>query len=493
MKKVILSLAVSIVFLLHTPAFSQTDDAKLSAQSQECLDCHLSVTPGIAGDWQKSLHSKTSPREAAKKTELEKRISVTDISKIENSSNVVGCYECHSLNGALHKDNFEHFGYKINIVVSPNDCNTCHPIEVAQYAGSKKANAHYNLASNSVYNLLVETLTNTKEYLQGKIIHGGRNNLAIGETCNACHGTEIKVDGKKTVQNAIGDVEVPKLLNWPNQGVGRINPDGSLGACTPCHPRHSFLIDIARKPYTCGQCHLEPDVPAYNIYKESKHGNIYDSKESEMNYSSVPWVVGKDINAPTCATCHNSLLVNGEGEVLAQRSHDFSDRLWVRIFGLVYSHPQPKSGKTYEIKNADGLPLPATFGGKISSDYLIDSNEQSLRKDKMKSVCLSCHSTGWTEGQLDKIEKINVETDKMVLASTKILLEGWEKGAADKTNPFDEELELMWQNQWLLYANSIRHTTAMMGPDYGAFKNGWYESTRNLELMKNFVKVHSAK
>ena len=66
-----------------------------------------------------------------------------------------------------------------------------------------------------------------------------------------------------------------------------------------------------------------------------------------MNFSNVPWVIGKDIQTPTCATCHNSLLVNPEGEVIAKRSHDFADRLWVRIFGLVYSHPQTKSGKTY--------------------------------------------------------------------------------------------------------------------------------------------------
>ncbi len=491
MKNVIVLIVILFFVSLFNPIFAQISKSKISSQSQECIDCHSSVTPGIVSDWKKSNHSVVSPYAAAKKSELEKRISVTDITKIENYSTVVGCYECHSLNGKTHKDNFEHFGYNINVVVSPNDCKTCHPVEVEQYAGSKKANAHFNLSENPVYNLLVETLTSRQDYVDGKIVHGGRNDLAIGETCNACHGTDVKVEGKLTVPSLLGDIEVPKLTNWPNQGVGRINPDGSYGSCTACHPRHSFSIEIARKPYTCGQCHLEPDVPAYNIYKESKHGNIYESKKEGMNFSSVPWVIGKDIQTPTCATCHNSLLVNPEGEVIAQRSHDFADRLWVRIFGLVYSHPQPKSGKTYEMKNADDLPLPTTFDGKISSEYLIDKNEQGIRKDKMKSVCLSCHSTNWVDNQFVKIDRVNEDTDKMVLASTKILLEGWEKGAADKTNPFDEELELMWQNQWLFYANSIRHATAMMGPDYGAFKNGWYESTKKLQEMKNYVKIHS--
>lgn len=68
--------------------------------------------------------------------------------------------------------------------------------------------------------------------------------------CYECHGTEVKVSGLKKVSSGPLNVTVPNLLNWPNQGVGRLNPDGSRGACTACHPRHSFSIDIARKPYT---------------------------------------------------------------------------------------------------------------------------------------------------------------------------------------------------------------------------------------------------
>lgn len=41
----------------------------------------------------------------------------------------VGCYECHGLNPGQHQDNFEHFGFRINVVVSPNDCRVCHEEE----------------------------------------------------------------------------------------------------------------------------------------------------------------------------------------------------------------------------------------------------------------------------------------------------------------------------------------------------------------------------
>lgn len=59
---------------------------------------------------------------------------------------------------------------------------------------------------------------------------------------------------------------------WPNTGIGRINPDGSLGACSACHQRHEFEMVQARRPEACGKCHLGPDHPQKEIYEESKHG-----------------------------------------------------------------------------------------------------------------------------------------------------------------------------------------------------------------------------
>jgi hydroxylamine dehydrogenase len=57
--------------------------------------------------------------------------------------------------------------------------------------------------------------------------------------------------------------------------VGRVNLDGSRGACSACHTRHRFSIEMARKPYTCKECHVGPDVPAFKVYSASKHGNIF--------------------------------------------------------------------------------------------------------------------------------------------------------------------------------------------------------------------------
>ncbi len=465
---------------------------KLSEETQACIECHKSVTPGIVEDWLKSRHAVTSPLDGLAKPILERRISNEEVPASLRSV-AVGCFECHSQNPTIHKDNFDHFGYKIHVVVSPNDCKTCHKTEDEQYGEGKKAHALGNLRDNAVYQALLQVIDGV-EFVEGSAMrHVDASPATKHETCYACHGTEVEVQGVKTVATSVGDVEVPNLVNWPNQGVGRQNPDGSLGACTACHPRHSFSIEIARKPFTCAQCHLKPDVPAWDVYTESKHGNIILSREKEQTWDAVPWRVGTDFRAPTCATCHNSLIATPDGEIVAQRSHNFGSRLWVRIFGVVYSHPQPKNGNTSIIKNGDGLPLATTFTDQPASDYLIDSAEQGRRQTEMKKVCLSCHSTNWANGHFAKFEKSNAETDSMVLASTKLLLQAWHKKLADKSNPFDEAFEQKWIKEWLFYANSVRYASAMAGPDYATFENGWWNLTENLEEMRYQLQHYSAK
>lgn len=493
LKRQLVYLFCSISLFVHvTETYAKEEwpvsvSSTISEQTQVCLLCHRNYTPGIVEDWYRSRHSKITPSTALKKPVLERRVS-GEIIPEPFQTVVVGCYECHSQNPSLHKDNFEHFGFRINVVVSPNDCKTCHSVEAEQYSVSKKAYALDNLQKNPLYHTFVETVSGPKEIKNDKIMYEASDNSKV-ETCYACHGTEVTVSGMKKVSLRTGNIDVPNLTNWPNQGVGRINPDGSRGACTSCHPRHSFSIEIARKPYTCSQCHLEPDVPAFEVYKESKHGNIFLSKQHEWNWDSVPWTVGKDFQAPTCATCHNSLIATPDGKAVISRTHDFGSRLWVRLFGLIYSHPQPKSGMTYRIRNKDGMPLPTTFTGELASAYLIDENEQVRRQTEMKKVCQCCHNTDWTNKHFDKLDTTIAETDKMCFIATQLLLNAWNDGRADPSNPFDEIFEHMWIRQWFFYANSIRFGSAMQGPDYTSFKNGWWQSTTNLQKMQELIRA----
>jgi mono/diheme cytochrome c family protein len=466
--------------------------APLSEATQACIDCHQDLHPGLVADWRAGRHAKTAPGTALERAEGERRISAASVPPALRSV-AVGCYECHSLNGSAHKDNFDHAGYRINIVVSPRDCETCHPTEVKEYSGSKKAHALANLESNPVFMCLVEAVDALKGSKGGKEAPIKASEATKDETCYACHGTQVEVTGRKTVSTDAGEMEFPELRNWPNQGVGRVNPDGSLGACTSCHPRHRFAIGVARRPYTCGQCHLEPDVPAFDVYHESKHGNIFSSSGGEWNFDNVPWVAGRDFFAPTCAVCHGSLLATTNGTPVAARTHDFGSRPWVRIFGLIYSHPQPKSGMTFLIRNKDGLPLPTAFSGEPAAPFLIDKDEQAARLDRMKGICRSCHTSGFTDGHFTKFAASVAEADRMVLAATLLLQGAWDAGLADKSNPFDEGIELKWVREWLFYANSVRFGSAMMGPDYATFKHGWWDLTDNIAEMTDLIRLKQDK
>jgi hydroxylamine dehydrogenase len=481
-----LALACILATLLDTPRAAAESDALISEETEECLSCHEDETPGIVADWYASRHAHVAPGEILEKPSVDRRMSSTDIPESLRTV-AVGCYECHGLRTESHKDSFDHNDFEINVIVSPDDCRVCHAKESDEYAGTKKAHAVGNLEKNPVYHTLVETVTGLKAAEDGALLVLESSPTTRAETCFACHGTEIVVKGMKTVDTGEEEVEVPDLEGWPNHGVGRINPDGSMGACTSCHPRHAFSVEVARKPHTCSQCHLNPDVPGWEVWRESKHGNITLSDGAEWDWDAKPWVPGRDFRAPSCAVCHNALLANPDGEVIAEGTHDFGARLWVRLFGLVYSHPQPKSGDTSLIRNADGLPLPLTFAGEPAAAYLIDAAEQGRRQLAMRSVCQACHATDYANEHFERLQATIEETDRMTLAATELLQKAWALGIADAQNPFDEPFEIKWCEQWLFWSNSIRYGSAMAGPDYTTFKNGWWKLTSGLRELEKMT------
>jgi len=442
-------------------------------------------------DWGRSRHAKGTPGEGIKKPSLERRISNEKVPE-SFAKTVVGCAECHTLNSEKHKDSFEHNGYRIHTVVSPSDCSTCHPVEVQQYDRNLMSHAYANLTHNALYQDLINSVNGTPSFENDKASLASSNPDTGPDSCLYCHGTEVKVTGVKKRDTEMGEMEFPVLSGWPNQGVGRINPDGSKGSCAACHTRHQFAIEMARKPYTCSECHKGPDVPAFGVYEVSKHGNIYSSLGKEWDFKAVPWTIGKDLTAPTCATCHVSLTVAGEsGEVIAERTHQMNDRIAWRIFGLIYAHAHPTSPDTTLIKNKAGLPLPTELTGEPVSEYLIDSGEQERRNTAMQKICRSCHTEEWVKGQFARIENTMKTTNEMTLTATKILLAAWDKGVAkgpaQKDSPFNEAIEKKWVEQWLFYGNSTRFASAMVGADYGVFANGRWYMSKNIQEMLDWL------
>jgi len=465
-----------------------------SATTEECVSCHASVTPGIVADWERSRHAETSPAEALGKPAIQRRMSAGRVPEVL-AGTAVGCAECHMLRGDAHQDNFDHLGYEINVVVSPGDCAVCHPEEADQFAENLMSHARSNLADNSLYHGFVESVNGVQSFEEMKTTLRSPDEETNLDSCYFCHGSQVKVEGTETRETALGELEFPLLLGWPNQGTGRMNPDGTAGSCTACHTRHQFSIEMARKPHTCSECHKGPDVPAYKVYQVSKHGNIFSAMEDGWNWEAVPWTVGKDFSAPTCAGCHVSLLVNGEGETVAERTHRMNDRLEYRIFGLPYAHPHPRSADTTIIRNRAGLPLPTELSGEPAAEFVIDGEERAARRARMQQVCRSCHAGGWVEGHFERLDNTIRTTNEMTLAATKILSTAWERGLASGLpqgeSIFDEHIEKLWVEQWLFYANSTRFASAMAGADYGVFANGRWYLSRNLAEMFDWLQTRT--
>ena len=484
-----------MIFLALIGFFGPGAGAAISAEpaiseaTAECLDCHSSTHPGIVRDWQNSRHAKISPGEAMAVEGVARKVSSKTLP--ENLKNeVVGCAECHTLRSKAHADTFEHNGYDVHVVVSPDDCQTCHATERQQYSKNIMAHAYGNLADNTLYQKLEHSILAEATYQNGEMRLAPANEATKAEACYYCHGTKLEVNGYETRDTeAAGELKFPIIKGWPNQGVGRINLDGSLGACSACHTRHSFSIEMARKPYTCKECHVGPDVPAFKVYAASKHGNIFSTMHASWNFAAVPWTIGKDFTAPTCATCHVSLLVNTDEAVVVERTHQMNNRLPWRILGLIYAHPHPTGPNTSIIRNKDGLPLPTDFSGGLATKFLIDEKEQNVRRQAMQAACLNCHDTSWVNGHWKRFENTIEETNAKTLAATRIMQEIWKLGLADRQNSiYDESIERKWSETWLFYANTIRFASAMGGGgDYGVFADGRYHLSKNLLELNDWL------
>jgi len=373
-------MAVALVLLTSGTSLAALE--RLSAETQECLECH-DVMRGIVSQWEDSAHWNAG----------------------------VGCYECHKAEKG-DADAMDHNGFAVAIIVSPRDCGQCHPRETAEQEASHHAQAG--------------DILNTQDGMLGQTI-GGEPAVAVG--CRQCHGSLVKVNDDGSLDSN----------TWPNTGIGRVNPDGSKGTCSACHTRHRFSKAQARKPETCGKCHLGPDHPQKEVYEESKHGILYRAFEDEMNMDSPKWIAGEDyFDAATCATCHMS------GTPNQPATHDVGTRLAWNLRA-----PVSKRTDNWERKLAD-----------------------------MQDVCSACHSSSFVEGfykQLDSF--VALYNDKFAIPAKEIREILMEKEVISKGN-FDDKIDWIYWELWHHEGRRARHGAAMSGPDY-AWWHGIYDVAKN--------------
>jgi len=319
----------------------------------------------------------------------------------------VGCLACHRAADG-EADAYDHYGALISTIVSPRDCARCHRKDADQFEASRHAEGGHILASLDNY--------------LGEIVEGVPAGIS---GCQQCHGSTIK-----TLENGRLAPE-----SWPNTGIGRINPDGSKGSCSACHPRHRFSSAVARRPENCGRCHLGPDHPQFEIYRESKHGIAFVEAEDRMNLRAKQWRLGEQYTAaPTCVTCHNG----------ATRDAEFTHDVGVRI--------------AWTLRPAVSTRL----------------DQWEKRRDRMKSTCLHCHSPGWVNNFFSQYDNVVLlYNEKFAKPATAIMGKLRESGKITGT-PFDEKIEWTYFLLWHHEGRRARHGAAMMGPDYVQW-HGFFE------------------
>jgi hydroxylamine dehydrogenase len=387
---------------LGAPAQAQLFGPKtMTEQTKQCVSCHREQNPGLYQQWGASKHYRGN----------------------------VGCFECHSAN-KTDADAFEHYGQIISTLVTPKDCARCHSQEVEEFSASIHAKAARVVGS--LNNFLGDVVEGHRPHMGVNLPPGHSPTTVSG--CAQCHGSEIKVIGPGKLDPA----------TWPNSGIGRINPDGSLGTCTSCHSRHTFSVSQARHPDTCGKCHTGPDHAQKEIYATSLHGINFAANQHEMNLQSPKWIAGEDYSAaPTCATCHMS----------ATRKQPVTHDVGVRIS---WNNRPEVSVRPEVVSAALGLP-----NAEVPWD---------LRRANMKDVCMSCHHEPWVDGfytQYDQfIDLYNTKfaiPGKALYELAKPLLKAGDSGSGGE---FRSSLDWSWHEIWHGAGRRARHGAAMMSPSH---------------------------
>ncbi|MCP4572294.1 MAG: hypothetical protein GY838_08060 [bacterium] len=376
MKKLLI--AASLLALLASGAALAADDTAAG----KCMTCHKEKSLGLYNQWYDSEHAKHN----------------------------VTCIDCHAA-AQGDADGFMHEGALIATLVTPYDCGKCHEKEAKEVGDSYHAHAGEILDSKDAY-----------------LAHAAGGAPVAIAGCESCHGGKMLID-----PNSPNKLH---RLSWPNSGIGRLNPDGSKGACTACHTRHAFSVKQARQPEACSKCHLGPDHPQKEVYEESKHGNAYYTNQEKMNLEAKRWIVGLDyFEAPTCATCHMSATSN------QAVTHDVGMRI-----SWTLRPPVSKTKDNWEAK-----------------------------RDNMKDVCTNCHGKTFVDGhyaQLDGL--VHLYNEKFAKPGAALHKLAKEKKLGDGTANFSNKYEWIWWEIWHHEGRRARHGAAMMGPDY-TWWHGIYE------------------
>lgn len=433
-------------------------------QQESCVKCHAEqVSPGTVEQWHSSKHAKMG----------------------------VTCTNCHGADKS-DPDSWLHKGAYISSIVTPGDCAKCHKQQTVEFMSSHHSTA--SLFIGSLDNYLGAFVEGHQATVSGcKQCHGSRMKISKHFT----DGSEFKLDMEEISTKALNKMkeqgkdpmidkeelrdEMKKIVteefkpfenkqlkpesagisidkdSWPNSGMGRINPDGTMGSCNACHGRHNFSKALSRQPDNCGKCHMGPDHPQIEIYNESKHGIAFRNRLADMKLDHPTWVVGKDYSAaPTCATCHMSATRT------QPVTHDVGLRISYTLRPIVSKLTTSHSAVMDELGEVKKITLSA-----------------DEKRKRMQEVCSACHGPTHIKNfyaQYDAL--VALYNGKFAEPATRIMDYIKAHNYIDTKIPFGSDIEWKFYELWHHEGRRMRMGASMMGPDYTQW-HGAFEVARN--------------
>ncbi len=344
----------------------------------KCATCHLRVSPDIVHQFAASAMARSG----------------------------VNCEDCHVVpRGA--PGGHEHESFVITSSPTPARCARCHVRETNEFAGSRHAGPAW------------VALTGFADFTAAQRAEVER----IPELTRGPNGVPT------ATRNAVFDLEGPSVTVAACQvchGIGKPNADGSVGNCNKCHLRHEFSLAQARKPEVCGQCHLGPDHPQDEIYRESAHGVLYATEGDKWNWAQRPGrLTTEDMPAPTCATCHLSGF-GGQGT-----THEVGTRLSKFLFAAV------------------------------STDRPLAQQNRLA----MQEVCANCHSKPFIESAYRRADTVTAFVNAKVREATDIIT-GLIRDRVISDRPFATQISFDAFDLWHYYGRTAKFAAYMQGPDY---------------------------
>lgn len=318
----------------------------------------------------------------------------------------------------------EHEGFFITSTPTPANCAKCHPTETHQFDMSRHGAPAWIALSG------LDDFSTEQRRLIEKIPEANRG-----------------ANGMVTAtRNSLFDIEGPMvtpLACASCHAIGKPNLDGSVGNCNKCHLRHEFSLGQARKPEICGQCHLGPDHPQDEIYRESAHGVMYHTDGNTWNWNQKPGRLSvRDMPAPTCATCHMS------GLGTQGTTHDVGQRLSKFLFA------------------SETTDRPNGIEGRAA----------------MKSVCSNCHTQPFIDRQYTMADSVTAFVNANV-KEARLIIEGLVRDGIITSKPFATKISYDAFDLWHYYGRTAKFGAYMQGPDFVQW-HGVYPMLKQLNAVR---------